>query len=83
MKIAAVAAISFFDNVILQKIVEVEDNATWKEALSKAIVDGLFGEVTSDENRNEWIFGLSDDITIARRSLGDGEMDICVTFFNI
>lgn len=81
MKIAAVAAISYFDNEIKQKIIEVKDNATWKDAFSAALKVGLLGDYHErDEAQEDWILGLPDELEEARAELGDGEMDLCVTF---
>ena len=79
IKIAAVASISFFDNVIYQQIVEVEEGATWKDAYLAAMKNGLFN-TKYDPNVAKWISELPDDLHEARKLLSDGDMDICVTF---
>lgn len=79
MKIAAIASISFFENDITQMIIQVEDDATWKDVFAKACEDGLYGD-DPDRNQKEWIMGLPDSLDEARGELGDGEMDISVVF---
>lgn len=80
MIIAAVAVISFFDNTIHQKIVEVADDATWKEAYAKAIADGLMEGSEASPERDDWIAGLPDELAVARQALFDADMDLAVTF---
>ncbi len=81
MKKAAVASICFFDNEIKQLIVEVDDNATWKDAYVQAIREGLGGgDAMPDEDLVEWVMNMPDDLEKARSEFGNGEMDICVTF---
>jgi hypothetical protein len=76
MKLAAVAIVNFFGNSeILQKIVLVDDDATWKDAYKKAVVEGICKEDIPDY----WIVELSDNLDEARNELLD--LDICVTFF--
>ena len=76
MKVAVVAEINFFDNVILQAPVVVADSATWKDAY----IAYLSSKETSDADYTTWIKGLPEDLEEARVELGNGEMDICVTF---
>lgn len=77
MKFAAVAEISFFENIILQSIVEVEDDATWKDVYLKYYER----KESKDQNVIDWVMGMPDDLDEARSQLADGEMDICVTFY--
>lgn len=76
MRVAVVAEISFFDNVILQKVVEVEDGATWKDAYVKY----LSQKEDYDEGYADWVETLPNDLADARHELNNGEIDICVTF---
>jgi hypothetical protein len=82
MRIAVVSYISFFDNVIQQKIVSVGDGDRWQDALEYAINDGLLGENKSEEII-EWIMSLPDDYDSAREEIFNGGIDICVTFVDI
>jgi len=87
MRKAAVAYINFFDNQLKQVIVEVEDDATWKEAYIQAMRDGLLddGGDYDEANRNpddaniEWVmaFETFDDM---REEMLDSEQDLIVTF---
>ena len=79
MKIASIAEISFFDNVILQKIIEVDDNATWKDAYIAYLKD----KEETDSDYSQWVLTMPDDLEQARIELGNGEMDVCVTFYKI
>jgi len=83
MKLAAVSTISFFDNIILQKIVPIKDKETWKDAYIKAMDEGLMYGSSPDTDRDEWILSLPDDLEEARKEMSNGEMDLCITFYNI
>lgn len=75
MKKAVVAYISFFDNEIKQEVVEVGDDATWKDAyIASSFVD------SSNKNNVEWVKSLPDNEEEARRELMNGELDVVVTF---
>lgn len=74
---AAVAFISFFDNDMKQEIVDVEDNATWKDAYAKFLVKT---KQKVDLDMRNWIMDMPDDLNEAREHLIDGEMDVVVTF---
>ena len=85
MKIASLAYINFMDNELKQKIVEVEDNASWKDVFVKCY-DIVHGENEPDFNHkndafNEWVLALDDDLEKARFGLIDSEIDIIVTFY--
>lgn len=86
MRLAAVAAISLFNNSIKQKIVEISEDATWKDAFTEAMSKGLTEEIGVDETGDgkrfsAWIKNMPENLAEARVELGDGEMDICVTFW--
>lgn len=79
---AAVTEINFFDNHMIQQIVQVSDDATWKDAYveflkTKNKDDEVFME---DDVYMEWMLGLSDDLEEARDDLYNSEMDVVVTF---
>lgn len=84
-KIAAVAVISFFENVMYQKILVVEDTATWKDVLILAVVQGIWeGEsksYTKDEGYLESLKDLPKDQDEARQECYEQEMEFKVTFY--
>lgn len=75
MKKVAVAFMDQYDLEIVQKVVEVADNATWKDALKKAYEVGLCNECVMEVMAN-----LSDDLDEARLEMAEREIDLCVTF---
>lgn len=86
MKIAAFTYVNFFDNEMKQKIVEVENDATWKDVFVKCfdvIVDKKEPENDHDDDGFlKWVLeSLSDDLNEARVEMVDGEIDIIVTFY--
>lgn len=81
MKIAAIAYVSFFENEVKQRILEVEDNATWKDVLILC-ADLIIPEgVDSDPGCCEWLLNLDDDLDKAREDLSDADMDLAISFF--
>lgn len=76
MKRAAVAEISFYENVIEHKIVIVQNDATWKDAY----LAYLGTEVNSDIKK--WILDMPDNLNKARLFFFDGEMDISVIWID-
>jgi hypothetical protein len=70
---AVVAYISFFDNMIIQEIVEVETK-DFKEALAKHSAFSKCEEVDLS-----W---LPDDYDQARQEAMNGELDFCITWID-
>jgi hypothetical protein len=82
MKIAAVATISFLDNELKQMMLEMDDEATWKDTYIEALESGL-----NDDGKNkdhcDWVMSLDDDLSVARQELINAEMDVMVTFVSV
>lgn len=82
MKMAAVTEINFFDNHMIQQIVQVSDDATWKDAYVEFLKIKNKDEEAfmEDDVYMTWMLDLSDDLEEARDDLYNSEMDVVVTF---
>ena len=63
----AVAHMDFFNNILVCKIVEVEDNQSWKDALAKAMnlkdsseleIDDFIETAKEDAFNQDWLFDV-------------------------
>lgn len=76
MKLAVVAELNFFDNVINQKAVYVEDDSTWKDAY----IEFTKKNGTFNDDYIEWIGLMSDNFDEAREEFANGEMEVSIIY---
>jgi len=76
MKKAVVAEIDLYDKEVNQRLVEVNDNATWKIAYFKAFIKN------PDDKIVHWIEKMPENLEEAKQQLLSGDMMIDILFLD-
>ena len=82
MKKAVVSYISFGENNLISICVEVEDEATWKDAAMVGHANGLGGKFNAEtlDSTREWYDSMSDDMEEAKEEMFSGDLQLNVIF---